>query len=101
MKTTLELPDELIRAVKLRAVMQGRTLKELVAEFLRLGLGMGPQSAPASPSPDSMVAIGQDGLPLIRCTTNAPASRMSAAELLQLEQAALASEDAQRGGVPV
>ena len=34
MKTTLDLPDELIREAKLRAVLQGRTLRDLVAEYL-------------------------------------------------------------------
>ena len=40
MKTTFDLPDELIREVKLRAVVQRRTVKDLVAEFLRQGLGL-------------------------------------------------------------
>lgn len=38
MKTTLELPDELMRAVKVRAANQGRRLKEVVADLLRRGL---------------------------------------------------------------
>ncbi len=35
MKTTLYLPDDLFRDVKLRAVAQGRTLRDVVADFLR------------------------------------------------------------------
>jgi len=42
MKATFDLPDELIHAVKLRAVMQRRTVKDLVAEFLCQGLGVAP-----------------------------------------------------------
>ena len=42
MKTTLDLPDELIRSIKLRAVREDRTLKDLVAELLRLGLAAEP-----------------------------------------------------------
>lgn len=38
MKTTLDLPDELIRAVKLKAVRDGRKLKDAIAELLRMGL---------------------------------------------------------------
>jgi plasmid stability protein len=38
MKTTLELPDHLMREVKIRAAEEGRKLKELVAELLRRGL---------------------------------------------------------------
>jgi hypothetical protein len=38
MKTTLDLPDELVREMKLRALMQGRTLRDLAADFLRQGV---------------------------------------------------------------
>jgi hypothetical protein len=37
-KTTIELPDELVRAVKLRALHEDRKLKDMVAELLRRGL---------------------------------------------------------------
>jgi hypothetical protein len=38
MKTTLELPEDLMRAVKLRAVRENRKLKDAVAELIRCGL---------------------------------------------------------------
>ena len=38
MKTTLDLPDDLMREVKIRAVKENRKLKEAVAELLRRGL---------------------------------------------------------------
>ena len=38
MKTTLELPDDLMRAIKIRAASEDRKLKDLVAELLRQGL---------------------------------------------------------------
>ena len=38
MKTTLDLPDHLMRQVKQRAVQQGRPIKELVADYIRQGL---------------------------------------------------------------
>jgi hypothetical protein len=38
MKTTLELPDDLMRAIKIRAVREDRKLKDMVAELLRRGL---------------------------------------------------------------
>jgi hypothetical protein len=88
MKTTLDLPDELIREVKLRAVMQRRTVKDLVADLLRQGLGMAPLGPSQSPPASSMVEIGDSGLPVIRCVPHAPATRMSAEELLKLEQEA-------------
>ncbi len=38
MKTTLELPDELMRAVKIRAVHEGRRIKDVMADLIRYGL---------------------------------------------------------------
>lgn len=38
MKTTLDLPDDLVRAVKIRAVEENKKLKDTVAELLRRGL---------------------------------------------------------------
>lgn len=38
MKTTLELPDDLMRAIKIRAVNEDRKLKDVIAELLRRGL---------------------------------------------------------------
>jgi hypothetical protein len=37
-KTTLDLPDELMRTIKHRAVREDRTLKDLIAELLLRGL---------------------------------------------------------------
>lgn len=38
MKTTLDLPDDLVRAVKIRAVQENRKLKDTIADLLRRGL---------------------------------------------------------------
>ena len=99
MKTTLDLPDELIREVKLRAVVQRRTVKDLVAEFLRQGLGMAPLAGAEQRPVSPMVKIGKKGLPVIQCAPNAPATRMSAAELLALEQETQTEEDLKRAGI--
>jgi plasmid stability protein len=37
-KTTIDLPDELVRALKIRAVQENRKLKDMVADLLRRGL---------------------------------------------------------------
>lgn len=100
MKTTLDLPDDLLREMKLRAVMQGRTLRDLVADFLRLGLGMAA-SRPAAPPPGSRVEIGVDGLPIIRGVAHAPALSMSTDALIALEQTLQTQEDMQRAGPSV
>ena len=38
MKTTLDLPDPLMRRVKIRAASEGRKLKELIADLLEKGM---------------------------------------------------------------
>jgi plasmid stability protein len=44
MKTTLELPDDVMRAVKIRAAEENRRLKDLIADLLRRGLDQKPGS---------------------------------------------------------
>ncbi len=99
MKTTFDLPDDLVREVKLRAVVQGRTVKDLVAEFLRQGLGIATPGPLEKPPAGSLVQIGEGGLPVIRCRPDAPATRMSVEELLELEQESQAEEDSKRAGI--
>jgi hypothetical protein len=98
MKTTLDLPEDLLHAVKLRAVMQRRTVKDLVTDLLRQGLGLTPPEGQVRPT-SPMVEIQADGLPVIRCSPNAPAAQMSVEELLALERQALNDEDLQRAGI--
>jgi hypothetical protein len=51
MKTTLELPDELMRAVKIRAVHEQKKLKDAIAEFIRKGMAAGKSRAAKTPKP--------------------------------------------------
>ena len=98
MKTTLDLPDELVREAKIRALMQGRTLRDLVADFIRQGLGMAALKAPQTPASGAMVTVGSNGLPVIRCRADAPGAKMSVQNLLNLEQQTQAEEDLRRAG---
>lgn len=59
MKTTLELPDELMRAIKIRAVRENRKLKDAIADLLRRGLS---QRAETSKTRRRVK------LPLVRCS---------------------------------
>ena len=61
---------------------------------------MAPVTAPTPPPADSMIGIGLDGLPVVRCQADAPSTRMGVEALLQFEQAALTEEDARRAGIP-
>lgn len=69
MKTTVDLPDALVKQVKLRAVREGRKLKDAVADLLRKGLAS-PQSPP-TPAPTMksprIITDPETGLPLIVC----------------------------------
>jgi plasmid stability protein len=70
MKTTLDLPDELMRTVKIRAVREDKKLKDMVAELLRRGLSESPGSPPA--------ARTRVQLPLVHCAHPAdPAQEMT------------------------
>jgi hypothetical protein len=63
MKTTLDLPDDLMRAVKIRAVEESRKLKDTIADLHRRGL--------AHPSGARPTARQRVRLPLVRCAQEA------------------------------
>ncbi len=64
MKTTIELPDDLIRAVKMRAVAEDRKLKDVMAELLEKGL--------AKPSRDAGPVRHRVEFPIVRVAHPAP-----------------------------
>ncbi|MCB1133416.1 MAG: hypothetical protein KDN05_20010 [Verrucomicrobiae bacterium] len=97
MKATFDLPPELVRELKLRAVHEGRKLKDVAADLLKRGLA-GPETTAKSLPAKPKIVIQASGLPVVRCKANAPAKRMTAGELLALEQASLDQEDLQRLG---
>lgn len=51
MRTTLDLPDTLFREVKTRAVQQGVTLKDLLAQYIQAGMDAPATAAPPAPRP--------------------------------------------------
>ena len=87
MKTTLELPDDLMRAVKIRAVNEGRRLKDVVAELIRRGLVERPPDAPVRTRVE---------LPLVRCAHPAASgdemTPARVAEILAHDDATTASQ---------
>lgn len=64
MKTTLDLPPELVREMKMRAAVEGRKLRDVAAEIFRRGLARGDDLRPAGPR--------RVKLPLVKC---GPASK--------------------------
>jgi plasmid stability protein len=88
MKTTLDLPDDLVRAVKVRAVQENRRLKDTITDLLRRGLAQ-ERSVPAS-------VRRRVKLPLVECAHEAlPDEEMTpkrVAEVLLEEEAGLRHE---------
>jgi hypothetical protein len=65
MRTTLDLPDETFRQLKVRAALNGVKLKELVTQLIQHGLDAGvAQPAPAQQRSPLPVAVGRAPYPI-------------------------------------
>ena len=51
MKTTLEIPDQLMRRVKMRAVQRNQKLKDTIATLLEAGIAATPDDVPLARQP--------------------------------------------------
>lgn len=69
MKTTLDLPESLVKEVKLRALHEGRKLKDQVAELLRAGLAASRdgRTAPKRTPAPRVKRDPKTGFPVIQC----------------------------------
>jgi plasmid stability protein len=99
MKTTMELPDDLMREVKIRAAREGKKLREIVERALRNDLNAASQPAVARPLPSGVTIHPTLGFPMIECDPNSKISTMSAEDWVQLEQDIILKEDLQRAGI--
>lgn len=54
MKTTLELPDELARRIRLRAAARDQKLKDTIAQLLEIGLAHAPSAEPKARPPTAV-----------------------------------------------
>lgn len=83
MKTTVDLPDDLMRAVKIRAVNDGRRIRDVMADLIRRGLAAQPEGSGSAPR--------RVDLPLVYCAHEArPEEEITpdrAAEILMQEDA--------------
>ncbi len=75
MRTTITLPDPLLRQLKSRAALQGTTLKALVQSFVERGLNTPAETAHAPP---------RSVLPSLRARGPLPLQSPSNAGLFQL-----------------
>src|SRR5215207_7901585 len=74
MKTTLDLPDALVRQVKLRALREGRKLKDAIADLLRKGLAAQESGETLTKEP-RITRDKKTGLPIINCEHAATADK--------------------------
>ena len=88
MKTTLDLPDPLMRRVKIRAATEGRKLKDLIAELLDHGLHA--RELPGAAEDESPYFINEKtGSPVIRSRRTpgfVPLTEREAKHLINLAQ---------------
>lgn len=94
MKTTLDLPPDLVRAMKVRAARDGRKLKEVAAEVVRAGLAVRTHSS-GGRGP-KVIRDKKTGLPVIQCLHAAKRDEemtpQRVAELLAAQEAGWAND---------
>ena len=79
MRTTIDLPDPLLRQVKARAALEGLTLKELITSYVVNGLQQNLQQRAAQTRTRSVPPM------IARAATGKPIPALSADELAELE----------------
>lgn len=101
MTTTVQIPDDLARAVQRRAAAGGRDVAAEVVELVRKGLAVSEPAEPAAALvPPVITTDPQTGLPVIRGAPDAPISRMTADEFQALCDQILMEQDLERAGIP-
>jgi hypothetical protein len=98
MKTTIDLPEVLVKQAKQKALHQGRAFKDLIADYIRQGLNEQPSHAAVSRSSGAL-EIDPDGLPLFRGQASQGFRQPALADTLALEHSTLEQEDLQRVGL--
>ncbi len=68
MKTTIELPDALVREIKMKAVMEGRKLKDMMTDLLHAGIAAASSEVPLDPKRKK-----KPELPVVKCRNAASA----------------------------
>ncbi len=91
MRTTIDLPEDLFREAKTRAVQQGTTLKKLMTEYIRSGLrgqhvGMAPGVTRRPPPPVAIHRI--PGSARVQARTNRQLNTLLEEEEVRASRAA-------------
>lgn len=98
MKTTFDLPPELVRKVKLRAVNEGKKLKDVAAYLLQRGLEQ-PAPIPVSDSKPVISSHSVSGLPFVKSRNIADFIPPTPEDTLALIQQVNEEEDLRRAGI--
>lgn len=77
MRTTIDLPDELLRKVKAKAALDGRTLKDLITLYVEQGLRGVPLHTPPPQRRRSE-------LPVARRATGRPVPSLTNADIQRI-----------------
>lgn len=97
MKTTLDLPDELMRGMKIRAATQGRKLKDVVADAIRESLGAKPNAD--AEAPPLVISHNASGFPYIQCRPALDKTAPNSEQLQRLIEESQLEEDLHRAGI--
>lgn len=99
MKTTMDLPDDLMREMKIRAATQGKKLKDVVTEVVRNGLASHAPTALIA-DPEALIHYSSEGFPYIKCqpSTRPPATYQELQRVIEQSQL---EEDMQRAGITI
>lgn len=87
MKTTVDLPEDLLRRAKAEAALRGRRLRELVAEGLAMRLAVNDRAKSVTGVRKPLVR-DFDELPLIRGKRGAPRLKVTPQRIHELEMEA-------------
>ncbi len=93
MKTTLDLPADLVRQLKLYAVNEDRKMKDIVANFIAEGLA----AKTAAPKPQR----GHIDLPLFPSIPGSPACEMTMEQITAADQEILTQQDLEHLSQPL
>ncbi len=90
MKTTIELPDTLLRRAKVVAAQRGATLRELVIEGLQhvTARGVSPSKVPGKLTAEerAVAVLGPHGLPVLKRRAGARPRKVTCASVERLRE---------------
>lgn len=99
MKVTYDLPEDLVRELKVRAAQQGRMVKEVVADILGGALyGEKIVVEPVEPRA-CRILRNENGIPYFATSVDAAMPAMTLEESLALEEQADEEDALQRAGL--